>query len=198
MFTAPHKLNGRQWQGMRVGLLGGSFNPAHEGHIHISTIAKRTLNLDAVWWLVSPQNPLKQPYKTTNVQRAAQAHALKKPPYIIVSHFESEAGTNRTFYTIKALHTYFPHTQFVWICGSDIAAEFHRWHQWRNIPSKIALAVIARPPATQLVRKTKLFMMPLKRHIAPLQKKPALKPNTLFVMLENKQNSLSSTILRNS
>ncbi|MEO5774526.1 MAG: nicotinate-nucleotide adenylyltransferase [Sphingomicrobium sp.] len=130
----------------RIGLLGGSFNPAHRGHRHISLAAMRALGLDEVWWLVSPGNPLKSeagmaPYAA----RLASAKRLARHAPIRVSDFEARAGTRFTIDTIRALYQSHPHVQFIWLMGEDILPEFHRWKDWRKIAHMVPIAVIPRP-----------------------------------------------------
>lgn len=135
--------------GARIGLLGGSFNPAHEGHRHISLIALRRLKLDAVWWLVSPQNPLKSTSDMAPLDRRLQrARETAAHPDIEVSTIEEALGTRYTIDTIGALQRKFPHAHFVWLMGGDSLATFHLWKQWEEIAQRVPIAVIARPGFT--------------------------------------------------
>lgn len=130
----------------RVGLLGGSFNPAHGGHRRISLFAKRALGLDEVWWLVSPANPLKAATGMAPLSarvKAAQRRARGAP--IKVSAIEQRLGTRFTIDTLRALRRRFPQTRFVWLMGADNLAQFHRWKRWRAIAREMPIAVIARP-----------------------------------------------------
>jgi nicotinate-nucleotide adenylyltransferase len=134
--------------GQRIGLLGGSFNPPHDGHLQISRIARARLGLDAVWWLVSPQNPLKSPDDTPPPdQRAAEARALAKANFIRVTTLEDAIGARYSIETVRFLRQAYPDVRFVWIIGADNLAIFHRWRCWREIASLIPLAVIDRPGA---------------------------------------------------
>ena len=130
---------------MRIGLLGGSFNPAHEGHRHISLLALKYLHLDELWWLVSPQNPL----KSTNdmapfAERLASARAMARHPRIRVSDIESRLHTRYTADTLHALRSRFPHTRFVWIMGADNLAQIPRWERWTEIFNTVPIAVFDR------------------------------------------------------
>jgi nicotinate-nucleotide adenylyltransferase len=133
---------------LRIGLLGGSFNPAHAGHLHISREALRKLHLDRIWWLVSPQNPLKPakgmaPY----AERVASVKALiKNDPRMQISDFEARHHLHFTYATVKALKKRYPTIQFVWLMGSDNLAHFHRWQAWRNILREVPIAVFDRAP----------------------------------------------------
>ena len=132
--------------GMRVGLFGGSFNPAHDGHAHVAETAKRRLKLDRVIWLVSPQNPLKSSDETADLdERIAGARALARGPGMIVAAVESKLGSAYTIDTIRTLKARFPGVKFVWIMGADSLATFHRWRGWTDIMRMMPVAVIARP-----------------------------------------------------
>ena len=133
-------------RGMRVGLYGGSFNPAHEGHAHVAETAKRRLNLDRVIWLVSPQNPLKRGQDTPDLaERMAGARGLAKGPGMIVSDAEAKLGSAYTIDTVRALKRRFPGVDFVWIMGADSLASFHRWRGWTQIMREAPVAVVSRP-----------------------------------------------------
>lgn len=129
-----------------IGLLGGSFNPAHAAHRHISLVALDQLRLDAVWWLVSPLNPLKSAAGMASLAaRVARATAVARHPRIRVSALEAQLGTRYAVDTVAALQRRFPQHRFVWIGGGDIVAELHRWRDWRALLRSIPLAVVPRP-----------------------------------------------------
>ncbi|MDB5452520.1 MAG: nicotinic acid mononucleotide adenylyltransferase, partial [Caulobacteraceae bacterium] len=133
-------------RGMRVGLFGGSFNPAHEGHAHVAETAKRRLGLDRVIWLVSPQNPLKPSHETADLaERMAEAALFARGPHMIVSDAETRFGSQYTIDTIRALKGRFPGVKFVWIMGADSLATFHRWRGWTQIMREVPVAVVSRP-----------------------------------------------------
>ncbi len=131
----------------RIGLLGGSFNPAHRGHRHISLEAMRVLGLDEVWWLVSPGNPLKDgatdmaPFEA----RFASAQRMARGAQIRVSDFELRAGTRFTVDTVRRLKQRHPHDRFIWLLGSDTLPNFHFWRDWRGLAREVPIAVIRRP-----------------------------------------------------
>lgn len=131
----------------RIGLLGGSFNPAHEGHLQLSLETVDALGLDELWWLVSPGNPLKEdaadmaPYEA----RLASAREIAAGSAIRVSDFERRAGTRYTIDTLKALVRDCPEDRFIWLMGADTVAEFHRWKDWQDIAQLLPIAVLPRP-----------------------------------------------------
>jgi nicotinate-nucleotide adenylyltransferase len=132
--------------GWRVGLFGGSFNPPHEGHLHVAEAALERLRLDRVVWLVSPQNPLKAGQESLTLRARMEAvRRLARDPRMIVSDFESRAGSPFTIDTIRALKAAFPEVDFVWLMGSDNLRGFHRWRDWRSIARALSMAVVARP-----------------------------------------------------
>ena len=119
---------------MRVGLFGGSFNPAHEGHAHVAETALRRLELDKVIWLVSPQNPLKSSHETRPLaERLAGARQWARGAGMIVSDAETRLGSQYTIDTLRVLRARFPGVKFVWIMGADSLASFHRWRGWTQI-----------------------------------------------------------------
>jgi nicotinate-nucleotide adenylyltransferase len=132
--------------GRRIGLFGGSFNPAHAGHVAVSEEALKRLQLDEVWWMVSPQNPLKPSADTADFkERLAHARALATHPRMWVTGLEAKLGTRTTAQTFEALRPMFELGQFVWIMGADSFAGLHKWNEWREIPATLPLAVFARP-----------------------------------------------------
>ncbi|MEK9671119.1 MAG: nicotinate-nucleotide adenylyltransferase [Rhodospirillaceae bacterium] len=132
--------------GRRIGLLGGSFNPAHKGHRQISLEALKRLNLDAVWWLVSPQNPLKSTDGMAPFgQRIENAKSLARHPRIVVTGIESELGTTYTAETLAKLTKRFRDQRFIWLMGADNMVQISRWNRWINIFETVPVAVFNRP-----------------------------------------------------
>jgi len=132
--------------GLRVGLLGGSFNPAHAGHLHISAEALTRLELDEVWWLVSPQNPLKSPAGMAPLdKRLEKAREVAKHPAIRVTDLETQLGTSFTADTLSELKAMGPDLNFVWIMGADNFAQLPEWRNWTQIMENVPIAVMARP-----------------------------------------------------
>lgn len=131
----------------KIGLLGGSFNPAHEGHLHISLEALKRLKLDEVWWLVSPQNPLKKASDLeAYVLRFETAKALARHPRIRVRDLEAKHGLHYSIDTIRFLQSHHRNVQFIWLMGADNLANFHRWRSWREIAKRVPIAVLDRAP----------------------------------------------------
>ena len=129
-----------------TGLLGGSFNPAHRGHVHVSREAIRRLGLDEVWWLVSPGNPLKPKAGMAPLAaRFASALEMARGQRIRPTAIEGELGTVYTVDTLAALVRRFPKRRFIWLMGADNLAQFHLWRDWRSIAREVPIAVIARP-----------------------------------------------------
>ncbi len=185
--------------GMRVGLLGGSFNPPHVAHRAISLFAIKRLKLDRVWWLVTPGNPLKENGALRDLDRRAEAaRAMADDPRIDVSCLESVIGTRYTVDTITYLRRRAAGLHFVWIMGADNLAQFHRWENWRRIASEVPIAVIDRPPqsfralAAPAARALARYRLP-ESQAARLADRRA----PAWVFLTGMKLNLSSTGLRN-
>lgn len=145
--TLPLLQLASKWRGRTVGLYGGSFNPAHEGHLHVALEAVRRLKLDAVWMMVSPGNPLKEKTDVATLERRTQSlqDIVQTQPKILVTDVEKKLGTRYSVDTIKALQTCMPKTRFVWIMGADNLVDFHRWRNWRDIAGMLPIAIFDRP-----------------------------------------------------
>ena len=131
----------------RVGLLGGSFNPAHEGHLHISSLAMKSLKLDQLWWLVSPGNPLKSKLAMASLKdRMEVARKISAcNPDIVVSDIENSFSTCHTVDTIESLKVEFPEVSFVWVMGADLLVQVPQWKRWRALFKLVPIAIFARP-----------------------------------------------------
>jgi nicotinate-nucleotide adenylyltransferase len=135
----PHGLN------QRIGIFGGSFNPAHEGHRQVALYALKRLKLDWVWWLVSPQNPLKGTDETSDYhERLAYTKALADHPRFVVTDIEKQMGSRYTAETLRKLKE-LSSAKFVWIMGADSLATMDHWHQWTDIFDMVPIAIVARP-----------------------------------------------------
>ncbi len=131
--------------GQTVGLLGGSFDPAHAGHVHITREALKLFGLDQVWWLVSPGNLLKSRGPAPLADRMERACALMQHPRVTVTDIEARLGTRATADTLAALRAIYPGVRFVWLMGADNLAQLHLWQDWRSIMESVPVGVLARP-----------------------------------------------------
>jgi nicotinate-nucleotide adenylyltransferase len=132
--------------GQRIGLFGGSFNPAHRGHFAVALYALNRLELDWVWWLVAPQNPLKDVRDYSDyAERLEGARKIARHPRFVVTDVEKRLGTTTTASTLIALRNTLLSARFVWIMGADSFATLNRWNDWTRIPESLPLAVFARP-----------------------------------------------------
>lgn len=131
--------------GQRIGLLGGSFDPPHAGHAHITREALKRFDLDAVWWLVTPGNPLKTKGPQPLARRLEAARAVMTHPRVRVTDLERRLGTRYTAETIAALSCRYPGVRFVWLMGADNLAGFHNWERWQEILDRVPVGVLARP-----------------------------------------------------
>lgn len=131
--------------GQVIGLLGGSFDPAHQGHVHITREALKRFGLDRVWWLVTPGNPLKTHGPAPIQARLARARQVMQHPRVEVTDLETHTRTRFTAETLEALQALYPGVRFVWLMGADNLAGFHRWERWDWIMQNVPVGVIARP-----------------------------------------------------
>ncbi|MEM8800004.1 MAG: nicotinate-nucleotide adenylyltransferase [Pseudomonadota bacterium] len=159
----------KKWDGRRVGLYGGSFNPAHEGHRHVALVLMRRLKLDAVWWLVSPQNPLKASDDMGDHEtRLARAHQIAAHPRFFVTDIERHLGTQYTRDTIENLMIRHRYTQFVWMMGADNLAQFHLWEGAEDILNMLPIAIFDRPGYSN-----RALASPTARHFAKARRLPS-------------------------
>jgi nicotinate-nucleotide adenylyltransferase len=143
---APHPYAGQNFKRLRIGLLGGSFNPAHEGHREMSLYALKHLNLDQVWWLVTPQNPLKSKANMNPLaQRLAAARTVAAHPRIVVTDIERQFKTSRTVESLHHLQRRFRDTQFIWLMGADNLRQLPLWYKGMDIFRLVPVAVFRRP-----------------------------------------------------
>jgi len=131
--------------GMRIGLLGGSFDPPHAGHAHISRWALRTFDLQKIWWLVSPGNPLKRRGPAPLADRMAACRAMATDPRVEVTDIEARMGTRYTAETLGELFARYPGVRFVWLMGADNLSQLHHWERWEEIVATLPIGVLARP-----------------------------------------------------
>lgn len=183
---------------MRIGLLGGSFNPAHAAHRHISLTALKRLGLDQVWWLVTPGNPLKAGAKQPALEkRVAAAREVAHHPRIVVSGFEGTRKSPYTVDTLKFLKRRFPGVQFVWLMGADNLAELHHWRDWPELFRQMPIAVFDRP-GFRLKAMSSRAAQRFQVYRVDDSDAPGLASLTppAWAMLSERLSSLSSTSLR--
>ena len=183
--------------GMTIGLLGGSFDPAHEGHAHITREALKRFGLDQVWWLVSPGNPLKAQGPAPLADRMERARAVMDHPKVRITDLEARLGTRYTHATLAALMARYPGVRFVWLMGADNLAQFHLWEKWRDIMEMVPVGVLARPGQRLSAR-----MSPAARHFRAARLGPrdarrlSGEAPPAWVFINMPMNDLSSTRLR--
>lgn len=169
-------------KGLRIGLLGGSFNPAHQGHRYVAETAIKRMGLDYVWFLVSPQNPLKPVNGMMPLeQRLASARAITKGDRkLIVSDLEQTLQSRYTNDTVRQLKARFPEVEFFWLMGSDNLQQFHRWRHWQEILEIMPAIVVQRPGWV----------------LAPLKSKAMQAMRRRFAIIDGRRNELSATAIR--
>jgi nicotinate-nucleotide adenylyltransferase len=183
--------------GMKIGLLGGSFNPAHEGHLHVSDVALKRLGLDYIWWLVAPQNPLKPAIGMAPLYErlAYAADRFEQHPRVIVVDIEATLGTHYTIDTLTALRQRFHQVNFVWLMGSDNLVSFQRWKRWRDIAREMPIAVVMRPGSTLAPRHAKAAQYFAHARTTDLTNFARSKPPALAI-IEGPRSKASSTAIR--
>ncbi len=185
--------------GMRIGLFGGSFDPAHDGHRQVSLVGLRQLRLDQVWWLVSPQNPLKPNAPSNHLsRRIAAARAVAHHPRIRVTGIEADLGTTYTAETLGRLLPRLPGVHLVWMMGADNLANFHHWRGWQTIAASLPIAVFNRPDIAlrALSSPAAGALAQFRRDAADASALATTEPPA-WVFLPSPHISISSTELRN-
>jgi len=169
-------------KGLRIGLFGGSFNPAHAGHRYVADTALRRLKLDYVWFLVSPQNPLKPAHGMMALEQRLQSarNFAAGNRRLIVTDIEQTIASRYTNDTIRVLKARFPEVHFVWLMGSDNLEQFHRWQRWQDILATVPVAVVLRPGYT----------------LAPLKAKALQAEKDRFAIIDGRRNETSATAIR--
>jgi nicotinate-nucleotide adenylyltransferase len=184
-------------RGQRVGLLGGSFDPPHEGHLHITRLALRAFGLDRVWWLVSPGNPLKRRGPADMARRMAACRTMIHDRRIRVTDLEARLGTRYTADTLAALRRSRPELNFVWLMGADNLASLHHWEDWERIMTGVPVGVLPRPGA-----QSRAGLSPAARRFAQARLTPeaaqglALREPPAWALARGPMSPLSSTALR--
>ena len=184
--------------GMRVGLYGGSFNPPHEGHRLVAQTALKRLELDRVWWIVTPGNPLKGTSELKPLEeRMAACRQVAADPRITVTGFEQQLGTQYTIDALEYIDKRYPEVSFVWLMGADSLVSFHLWRGWRKIARLMPIAVIDRPKSTLKATQSSAAQF-LKNYRLPSFQAKALMGRVppCWVFLYGARSNMSSTLLR--
>ncbi|PCI33873.1 MAG: nicotinic acid mononucleotide adenylyltransferase [Alphaproteobacteria bacterium] len=186
------------WAEKKVGLLGGSFNPAHAAHLDITLSALDRLKLDAVWWLVSPQNPLKSEKGMADLQdRLASAREMATDPRIHVTDVETHLATCYTVDSLNRIMALLPDTRFIWLMGADNMAQFSQWKDWKKIARTVAFAIFDRPGYSRSVKASDAAQLFRDDQIPESQ---AAELSTMkapaWTFIRDIQNPLSSTEIR--
>ncbi|AXC50134.1 nicotinate-nucleotide adenylyltransferase [Paracoccus suum] len=183
--------------GQSIGLLGGSFDPPHEGHVAITRAALRGFGLDRVWWLVSPGNPLKAHGPMPLEHRITAARKLLRDPRVVVTAIEARLGTRMTADTIAALQKHYPGVRFVWLMGSDNLMQFDRWDRWREIAERVPIGVLSRPGSQLAARRARAaqILAPWRIPARQAGKLAQMRPPA-WAILDLPRNPASSTALR--
>jgi nicotinate-nucleotide adenylyltransferase len=182
--------------GMRIGVFGGSFNPPHGGHVYASELALRKLKLDFVWWLVSPQNPLKPARGMASFSaRMGAAARFVRNRRILVSDLEVQLGTQFTVNTMKLLTRRFPQAHFVWVMGTDNLMQLPRWRDWQRLFALVPIAVVARPGSTASARCSHAARRFAYAYTRPSVRFPELAPPA-WTILEGHRDRTSATAIR--
>ena len=185
-------------RGMRIGLLGGSFNPPHQGHALVTRMAVTRLRLDRVWWLVTPGNPLKSQADLAALQaRVEAARHLIESPRVAVTDIETHIGARYTYDTLAWLMRRAAGVRFVWIMGADNLRQFHLWRHWRDIADLVPIAVVDRPGSTLRAMSSRAAVA-LNRWRVPEAEAArfADRRPPAFLFLHGPRSELSSTVLR--
>ena len=184
--------------GMRIGLLGGSFNPPHEGHMLATRLVLTRLGLDRVWWLVTPGNPLKSPDELAELQaRLAAARSLVSDPRVAVTDIEAQIGARFTHDTLAWLSAHARGAKFVWIMGADNLRQFDQWRNWREIADLVPIVVVDRPGSTlkALSSRAAVALSSWRTPEREARRLADMHPPA-FLFLHGRRSALSSTLLR--
>ncbi|MDG6094333.1 nicotinate-nucleotide adenylyltransferase [Acetobacter sp. AN02] len=181
-----------------IGLLGGSFNPAHQGHLAIALRGLHALRLDEVWFLVSPGNPLKTGQDMAlQDRRRDSVSALSSDVRLRASTIESQLGTRYAIDTVRRLRRLFPRARFVWLMGADVFAELPRWRRWRQFLREIAVAVIPRPGSSTAALHGQTQSVMRRFRLPPSRaRRLSYLPPPVWAFLPGRQNDISATELR--
>jgi nicotinate-nucleotide adenylyltransferase len=197
----PHLRNGASFSGLKIGILGGSFNPAHDGHLEMSLYALKQMKLDQIWWLVSPQNPLKSNENMAPLEkRLLSSQHLAAHPRLVVTALETGLGTRYTADTLRLLKRRFPGVRFVWLMGADNLRQIPRWQKWQSIFEILPVAVFRRPsyPSGRGIGRAAIRFDKAWNPPSQGQKVARMTQNLLpaWIIMDNKLNYSSATKIR--
>ncbi|MDD8022572.1 MAG: nicotinate-nucleotide adenylyltransferase [Paracoccaceae bacterium] len=185
--------------GMRIGILGGSFDPAHEGHAHITREALRRFGLDRVWWMLSPGNPLKTRGPAPMAARLREARRVMPDPRVDITDLEARLGSRFTAQTLTRLLPLYPGVHFVWLMGADNLVQFDRWDHWRQILELVPVGVLARPGSRMAARRSRAAQIYAQARLPAAQAQAlplATRPAWCFIDMP--MSDLSSSAIRAS
>ena len=183
--------------GLTIGLLGGSFDPPHEGHVHITKLALKIFNLSKIWWLVCPENPIKSVTPSDVNSRFLASKIIMKHPSVVITDLERKLKTKYTFQTLIKLKKLYPSTKFVWLMGADNLINFHHWKNWDWIMKNIPIGVMARP-RDQIKAGLSPAAIRFSKYRLPREKSlllPYLSP-PVWTLVTGSMKNISSTKLR--
>ena len=183
--------------GLTIGLLGGSFDPPHEGHVHITKLALKFFNLSKIWWLVCPENPIKSVTPSDVNSRFLASKKIMKHPSVVITDLERKFKTKYTFQTLIKLKKIYPSTKFVWLMGADNLINFHHWKNWDWIMKNIPIGVMARP-RDQIKAGLSPAAIRFSKYRLPREKSlllPYLSP-PVWTLVTGSMKNISSTNLR--
>ena len=183
--------------GQVVGLFGGSFDPPHKGHVHVTLEAMKAFGLDRVWWLVSPGNPLKQDHPAALDRRLTAARRVMDHPRVRVTGLEAQLGTRYTAQTLARMRAVYPGVRFVWLMGADNLAQLHHWQQWRQIMETVPIGVVARPGDRISARVSKAAVIFRQQRLSGRQSRLLpLMPPPVWCFVNVPMVNLSSSAIR--
>lgn len=193
--TQAVEIGNALWDGQTIGLLGGSFNPAHRAHRHIAEEALNCLSLDSVWLMVSPGNPLKSTAGMAEFEdRLKSADNIAQNPHIFATDIEHILGTNRTYDTVLKLIESFPNSHFVWLMGADNMQQFEHWYAWEEIACTLPIAIFDRPEYSNAITDSRFAQKLKKNQVLPAEIYNAKAPAWTFVA--SKRDQISSSAIR--
>lgn len=189
----PTPLSQKRWKNKSIGLLGGSFNPPHHGHMHIALAALKKYKFNAIWWLVSPQNPLKE--KSTPFQKRLQmTQKFVDHPKMLACDIETHFNIKYTQQTVLKLKKHFSKTQFHWIAGMDNTKSFHHWQGWKTLLADIPFTFMNRPPNGMALKHYPIKMYKGQKNVSYIMTGKTLKISSTEIRKEGFASWLKSAI----